>query len=124
MTSSRNSSSGVNRLGMASRCCSLVLPLALAAVLTLAPTASAAGGAARFQKPYNVCTSDWAPIVSPYLAAANALEQQWGCQHSRTPRRQTLASSMLSSQRDLEQPSTFGFVFCVYKRICIAVPDH
>jgi hypothetical protein len=81
MTSSSNSSSGVYRLGIASRCCSLVLPLALAAVLTLAPTASAAGGAARFQKPYNVCTSDWAPIVSPYLAAANVLEQQWGCQH-------------------------------------------
>jgi hypothetical protein len=63
--SSMTSSSSGDRLGMASRCCSLVLLLALAAVLTLAPTASAAGGAARFQKPYNVCTSDWAPIVSP-----------------------------------------------------------
>jgi hypothetical protein len=62
-----SSSSGADRLGMASRCCSLVVLLALAAVLTLAPTASAAGGAARFQKPYNVCTSDWSPIVSVQL---------------------------------------------------------
>jgi hypothetical protein len=61
---------------MATRC-GVVLFLALAVVLAQAPTASAAGGAARFVPPYNVCTSDWAPIVSGSPSA--------NCEHSQQP---------------------------------------
>lgn len=61
---------------MATRC-GVVLFLVLAVVLAQAPTASAAGGAARFVPPYNVCTSDWAPIVSGSPSG--------NCEHSQQP---------------------------------------